>query len=87
MDAINLISKVDGLPDAPISAPGEFYQVANVCFVNGSVTFTSCVMVSSWIDQQWINRPRVHEYLKEMRREVLSSQYELWIPLVQSILT
>ncbi|EKM75213.1 hypothetical protein AGABI1DRAFT_123320 [Agaricus bisporus var. burnettii JB137-S8] len=35
MDVINLISKTDGLPDAPISAPGEFYQPASMYFANG----------------------------------------------------
>ncbi|KXN81390.1 Oligo-1,6-glucosidase [Leucoagaricus sp. SymC.cos] len=35
MDVINLISKVDGLPDAPISAPGEPYQSASMYFANG----------------------------------------------------
>ncbi|KAF9449623.1 glycoside hydrolase family 13 protein [Macrolepiota fuliginosa MF-IS2] len=35
MDVINLISKVDGLPDAPISAPGESYQPASMYYANG----------------------------------------------------
>ncbi len=43
MDVINLISKVDGLPDAPISAPGEFYQPASTYFANGLVSCTACV--------------------------------------------
>ncbi|KAH8111359.1 glycoside hydrolase family 13 protein [Phellopilus nigrolimitatus] len=51
MDVINLISKVPGLPDAPISNPREEYQPAPMYYANG---------------------PRVHEYLKEMNREVLS---------------
>lgn len=38
MDVINLISKTDGLPDAPISAPGELYQPASMYYANGSVT-------------------------------------------------
>nr|GAT60433.1 glycoside hydrolase family 13 protein [Mycena chlorophos] len=51
MDVINIISKVDGLPDAPISAPDEEFQDARALFANG---------------------PRVHIYLQEMNREVLS---------------
>ncbi|KAJ7197783.1 glycoside hydrolase family 13 protein [Mycena pura] len=51
MDVINLISKVPGLPDAPVTVPGDTYQDARVLFANG---------------------PRVHEYLQEMHREVLS---------------
>ncbi|KAI5120424.1 hypothetical protein M0805_006924 [Coniferiporia weirii] len=51
MDVINLISKVPGLPDAPISDPREEYQPAPMYYANG---------------------PRVHEFLKEMNREVLS---------------
>ncbi|THH10431.1 hypothetical protein EW145_g1337 [Phellinidium pouzarii] len=51
MDVINLISKVPGLPDAPISNPCEEFQPAPMYYANG---------------------PRVHEYLKEMNREVLS---------------
>ncbi|KAF8797493.1 glycoside hydrolase family 13 protein [Phlegmacium glaucopus] len=35
MDVINLISKVEGLPDAPITVPGEFYQPASMYFANG----------------------------------------------------
>ncbi|KAF5347610.1 hypothetical protein D9756_010673 [Leucocoprinus leucothites] len=35
MDVINLISKTKGLPDAPISAPGEFYQPASMHYANG----------------------------------------------------
>ncbi|KIL63507.1 glycoside hydrolase family 13 protein [Amanita muscaria Koide BX008] len=35
MDVINLISKVEGLPDAPITAPGEKYQLASELFANG----------------------------------------------------
>ncbi|KAJ7054226.1 glycoside hydrolase family 13 protein [Mycena amicta] len=51
MDVINVISKVDGLPDAPITAPEDEFQDARTLFANG---------------------PRVHIYLKEMNREVLS---------------
>ncbi|EAU93650.1 alpha-glucosidase [Coprinopsis cinerea okayama7 len=35
MDVINIISKTDGLPDAPIIAPGEPYQPAGTLFANG----------------------------------------------------
>ncbi|CAA7269704.1 unnamed protein product [Cyclocybe aegerita] len=35
MDVINLLSKVDGLPDAPITVPGENLQPASMCFANG----------------------------------------------------
>lgn len=48
---INLISKVDGLPDATITEPDNLYQP--------SFEMTS-------------NGPRVHEFLQEMHREVLS---------------
>ena len=37
MDVINLISKVPGLPDAPISNPRETYQPAPMYYANGSV--------------------------------------------------
>ncbi|KAF9463172.1 glycoside hydrolase family 13 protein [Collybia nuda] len=53
MDVINIISKVDGLPDAPITEPGQPYQPASTLFANG---------------------PRVHEYIKEMNKKVLSAQ-------------
>ncbi|KAJ7034466.1 glycoside hydrolase family 13 protein [Mycena alexandri] len=35
MDVINIISKVDGLPDAPVTDPGEEYQDASPLFANG----------------------------------------------------
>ncbi|KAG5651663.1 hypothetical protein H0H81_007886 [Sphagnurus paluster] len=35
MDVINLISKVDGLPDAPITDPEHEYQLASEYFANG----------------------------------------------------
>ena len=37
MDVINLISKVEGLPDAPVANPDELYQPASMLFANGSV--------------------------------------------------
>ncbi|KAL1687997.1 glycoside hydrolase family 13 protein [Schizophyllum commune] len=51
MDVINLVSKVPGLPDAPITEPGEKYQPAAEFYANG---------------------PKVHEYIQQMHREVLS---------------
>ncbi|KAI5829976.1 glycoside hydrolase family 13 protein [Schizophyllum commune Tattone D] len=51
MDVINLVSKVPGLPDAPITEPGEKYQPAAELYANG---------------------PKVHEYIQQMHREVLS---------------
>ncbi|KAG8731688.1 hypothetical protein FRC11_002923, partial [Ceratobasidium sp. 423] len=51
MDVINLISKVPGLPDAPVTQPDREYQSGDKYYCNG---------------------PRVHEYLQEMHREVLS---------------
>ncbi|KAJ7728000.1 glycoside hydrolase family 13 protein [Mycena maculata] len=35
MDVINLISKVDGLPDAPVTIPEDEYQDASPFFANG----------------------------------------------------
>ena len=35
MNVINLISKVQGLPDAPVTVPGEIYQPASMYFANG----------------------------------------------------
>ncbi|PFH46341.1 glycoside hydrolase family 13 protein [Amanita thiersii Skay4041] len=51
MDVINMISKVEGLPDAPVSRPEEKYQPARMHFTNG---------------------PRVHQYIREMNKKVLS---------------
>ncbi|MCB9434113.1 MAG: alpha-glucosidase [Ardenticatenaceae bacterium] len=50
MDVINLISKVPGLPDAPITGEGK-YQFGGQFFANG---------------------PRLMEFLREMKDEVLS---------------
>ncbi|RDB27402.1 Alpha-glucosidase [Hypsizygus marmoreus] len=61
MDVINLISKVDGHPDAPITDPDQEYQLASTLFANG---------------------PRVHEYVKAMNKEVLSSKFPF--PSLQS---
>lgn len=41
MDVINLISKVDGLPDAPIVNPREEYQPAPMYYVNGCAALCS----------------------------------------------
>jgi oligo-1,6-glucosidase len=35
MDVINLISKVEGLPDAPVLDPKEKYQYASQYYANG----------------------------------------------------
>lgn len=35
LDVINKISKVPGLPDAPIMNPKEYYQPAGMMYVNG----------------------------------------------------
>lgn len=51
MDVINLISKVQSFPDAPIAVPSVKYQPGDKYYANG---------------------PRLHEYLKEIRKEVLS---------------
>jgi len=37
MDVINVISKVDGLPDAPIVNPKEEFQPASMYYANGYV--------------------------------------------------
>lgn len=50
MDVINLISKVQTFPDAPVTKPGEKYQSGMKYCANG---------------------PRMHEFLHEMRNEVL----------------
>ncbi|EIW85879.1 glycoside hydrolase family 13 protein [Coniophora puteana RWD-64-598 SS2] len=51
MDVINLVSKVEGLPDAPVSDRSQFFQHASSLYANG---------------------PRVHQYLQQMNKEVLS---------------
>ena len=51
MDVINLLSKTDGLPDAPVVDEGDPTQPASMYYANG---------------------PRVHEYIKEMNKKVLS---------------
>ena len=35
MDAINMISKTPGLPDAVVTHPEEPYQLAGLLYVNG----------------------------------------------------
>ena len=54
MDVINMISKAEGLPDAPISIPMSDFQPASALYCNG---------------------PFIHDYLREMRKEVLD-QYD-----------
>ncbi|KAJ6451057.1 larval visceral protein-like protein D CG8694-PA [Mycena sanguinolenta] len=41
MDVINLISKVDGLPDAPVTIPEDEYQNATALFANGYMLLIS----------------------------------------------
>jgi oligo-1,6-glucosidase len=38
MDVINLISKIEGLPDALITYPDQQYQPASMLFVNGKAS-------------------------------------------------
>ncbi|KAF2121692.1 glycoside hydrolase superfamily [Lophiotrema nucula] len=51
MDVINLISKVQEFPDAPIKVKDHKYQPGDKYYANG---------------------PRLHEYLKDIRKNVLS---------------
>ena len=46
MDVINMISKVEGLPDAVVSDPTEAYQPAGLLYVNGYVSSptSSCAL-------------------------------------------
>ncbi|EDR04678.1 glycoside hydrolase family 13 protein [Laccaria bicolor S238N-H82] len=55
LDVIDLLSKAEGLPDAPITSPDEVYQPAVIHYANG---------------------PKIHEYIKEMDKKVLS-KYDL----------
>lgn len=50
LDVINMISKPDGLPDAPVTDLKSSWQNATALYCNG---------------------PRVHEYIREMRKEAL----------------
>ena len=52
MDVINLISKQQDFPDAPIVVEGQPYQPGHQFYANG---------------------PRLHEYLQDMNRDVLSN--------------
>jgi glycosidase len=51
MDVINLISKVQSFPDAPITVPNHTYQPGAAYYANG---------------------PRLHEFLQDINRQVLS---------------
>ena len=44
LDVVNMISKVPGLPDAPVAEPGKEWQVATGLFVNGYVIFIIVVV-------------------------------------------
>lgn len=35
MDVINIISKTEGLPDAPVADHTQYYQPASMYFANG----------------------------------------------------
>ena len=72
MDVINFISKVPGLPDAPIVNPREKYQPAAMYYANGYCI--TVAMLFCHANKKLSRSPRVHEYLKEMNREVLSSE-------------
>ena len=37
MDVINIVSKAEGLPDAPVVDDGQYYQPASMYFANGWV--------------------------------------------------
>lgn len=54
MDVINIISKPNGFPDAPVTNSRSEYQLVASLYCNG---------------------PHIHEYIREMRQEVLD-QYE-----------
>ena len=69
MDVINLISKVPGLPDAPITDPEGKYQVASEYYANGCVMSRRLSILHSCVA---LVSPRVHEFLKEMNKAVLS---------------
>lgn len=73
MDVINLISKVPGLPDVPITDPKQTYQVASKMYANGSVLLlpvSFCLVI-----HKLKLRPKVHEYIREMNNRVLSRMY------------
>ncbi|KAF9023911.1 glycoside hydrolase family 13 protein [Hymenopellis radicata] len=55
IDVIDILSKADGLPDAPVVEKDEEFQPASKFYANG---------------------PRVHDYVKKMRENVLS-HYDL----------
>jgi oligo-1,6-glucosidase len=55
MDVINMISKVPGLPDAPVTRPGP----------------------CQWAGQYFLHGPRLLEFLREIKTEVLS-RYDLF---------
>ena len=46
MDVINMISKVDGLPDAVISEPGSGIQPAGLLYVNGYALISRAKAIS-----------------------------------------
>jgi len=59
MDVINLISKVDGLPDAPIVLEGQPYQPASIYFANGCAFIRyPCAMITISTDRGSMNLSR-----------------------------
>ncbi|KAF5344793.1 hypothetical protein D9758_014424 [Tetrapyrgos nigripes] len=71
MDVINVISKTPGLPDAPITDPGEEYQPGtNDSPLSPSLSYpySSRILLLYLL----MNSPRVHEFLREMHTKVLS---------------
>ncbi|KIP05282.1 glycoside hydrolase family 13 protein [Phlebiopsis gigantea 11061_1 CR5-6] len=53
LDVINKISKVEGLPDAPITEPDEEWQIANQFFVNGPKVHTYIHEMNSKVLSQY----------------------------------
>jgi hypothetical protein len=53
MDVINLISKVPGLPDAPVTIPEDEYQEASAFFANGYVV----LIPERYYPHRWIKSP------------------------------
>ena len=82
MDVIDLLSKVEGLPDVPITDPDEVYQPATIYFANGLVVERLIHLASH---RQC--SPKIHEYVKEMNKKVLSSKSLDELSLLVSLIT
>ena len=61
MDVINLISKVSGLPDAPIANPREEYQPAPMYYANGLAPLFSLLRGELPISLEQSVRTRVYK--------------------------